>query len=35
MPRAVWLEAALNGAWTTRLQPNIPVLIDELEQLEE
>ncbi|MGE0845173.1 MAG: 3-keto-5-aminohexanoate cleavage protein [Flavobacteriaceae bacterium] len=30
MPRAVWLEAALNGAWTTRLQPNVPVLIDDV-----
>lgn len=26
----VWVEAALNGAWTRERQPNIPVTIDEI-----
>jgi 3-keto-5-aminohexanoate cleavage enzyme len=25
MPEGVWLEAALNGPWTRRRQPGIPV----------
>jgi 3-keto-5-aminohexanoate cleavage enzyme len=29
MARKVWLEAALNGPWTKKNQPNIPVTINE------
>lgn len=27
---AVWIEAALNGAWTRERQPAIPILVDEI-----
>lgn len=30
MPTNVWLEVALNGSWTRRRQPNIPVAADEI-----
>lgn len=30
MARKVWIEAALNGGWGRRLQPKIPVTIEEL-----
>lgn len=29
MARKVWLEAALNGPWTKKNQPNLPVTVDE------
>ena len=30
MARKTWIEVALNGAWTRRLQPGIPVTADEI-----
>ncbi|HAM47587.1 MAG TPA: 3-keto-5-aminohexanoate cleavage protein, partial [Alphaproteobacteria bacterium] len=30
MSRKVWIEVALNGAWTRAQQPNVPVTPDEL-----
>jgi 3-keto-5-aminohexanoate cleavage enzyme len=30
MTRKVWIEAALNGGWGRRLQPKIPVTVEEL-----
>ena len=30
MAKKTWIEVALNGAWTRRVQPNIPVLADEI-----
>lgn len=30
MTRATWIEVALNGAWSRRLQPNIPVTAKEV-----
>lgn len=30
MPRRTWVEAALNGGWTRRVQPGIPVLAAEI-----
>lgn len=30
MTRAVWIEAALNGPWTRRVQPGIPITVEDL-----
>lgn len=30
MARKVWIEVAMNGGWSRKLQPNIPVSVDEL-----
>src|SRR5262252_6613884 len=30
MTRKVWIEAALNGGWGRRLQPKIPITVEEL-----
>lgn len=30
MTRKVWIEVALNGGWSRKLQPRIPVTVDEL-----
>ena len=30
MRHKVWLEVAMNGAWTRALQPNIPVTAEEI-----
>jgi 3-keto-5-aminohexanoate cleavage enzyme len=30
MPKKTWIEVALNGAWTRRIQPRIPVTADEI-----
>jgi uncharacterized protein (DUF849 family) len=30
MAKKTWIEVALNGAWTRRLQPNIPVTAQEI-----
>jgi len=30
MARKVWLEVALNGSWTRRIQPRIPITADEI-----
>ena len=30
MSHKVWIEVAMNGAWTRALQPNIPVTAEEI-----
>lgn len=30
MAKKTWIETAINGAWTRRLQPNIPVTAQEV-----
>ena len=30
MAKKTWIEVAMNGAWTRRLQPNIPVTAQEI-----
>ena len=32
MTQKVWIEVAMNGAWTRALQPNIPVTVEEISQ---
>ena len=30
MAKPVWIEVALNGAWTRKLQPLMPITVDEV-----
>jgi uncharacterized protein (DUF849 family) len=30
MAKKTWIEVAINGAWTRRLQPNIPITAAEI-----